>query len=88
MIDELVRVPRTRSGHDDQRLDDEQLRRQLADLHRLVTAVEARGVRPDGPLIRHLADLDREYLRRFPQAAARWPWPLPPEDEHPVPAAR
>jgi hypothetical protein len=56
-------------------LDDTQLRRELADLHRLERAVVERCLPNQRDMLRiRLAELDAEYLRRFPSARDRWPW--------------
>jgi len=57
-------------------LDDDQLRQELADAHRVDQALSGRfGSEQRAALQSRLAELDHEYLRRFPQATARWPWP-------------
>lgn len=56
-------------------LDDAQLRRELAELHRIESAVKRHC--PPGrhrALRERLSELDGEYLRRFPTARDRWPW--------------
>lgn len=59
-------------------LDDDALRRELANTHQLDSIVEQRGIREERVALHtRLAELDNEYLRRFPNAAQRWPWPLP-----------
>ncbi|HEX6683721.1 MAG TPA: DUF6158 family protein [Candidatus Limnocylindrales bacterium] len=56
-------------------LDDSQLRKELADLHRLERAVKHHCLPSQREaLLARLADLDAEYLRRFPTARDRWPW--------------
>jgi hypothetical protein len=59
-------------------MDDTELRRVLADTHRLAEALSAR-VAPDvrDELYRRCDELDAEYLRRFPGARETWPWPVP-----------
>jgi hypothetical protein len=57
-------------------LDDEALRRELAYTHQLQPLIEQRGVPLEQATVQlRLAELDGEYLRRFPHAAQRWPWP-------------
>lgn len=59
-------------------LDDDALRRELAATHQLQPVVEQRGVPRELETINlRLAELDGEYLRRYPHAAEKWPWPLP-----------
>ncbi|HCT81455.1 MAG TPA: hypothetical protein DGG94_02895 [Micromonosporaceae bacterium] len=59
-------------------LDDDALRRELATTHQLQPVVEQRGVPRELESVNlRLAELDSEYLRRFPHAAEKWPWPLP-----------
>lgn len=56
-------------------LDDAQLRRELADLHRVERAVERHCEPVQRKAFRdRLGELDAEYLRRFPTARHRWPW--------------
>jgi hypothetical protein len=58
-------------------LDDAQLRRELADLHRMERAVERHCEASQRRAFRErLNELDGEYLRRFPTARDRWPWRL------------
>ena len=58
-------------------LDDAQLRRELADLHRMERAVERHCEASSRKAFRaRLDELDSEYLRRFPTARQRWPWGL------------
>jgi hypothetical protein len=58
-------------------LDDAQLRRELADLHRMERAVERHFEAGERRAFRkRLDELDDEYLRRFPSARSRWPWRL------------
>jgi hypothetical protein len=58
-------------------LDDAQLRRELADLHRMERAVERHCEPSQRKALRdRLNALDGEYLRRFPTARDRWPWHL------------
>jgi len=58
-------------------LDDAQLRRELADLHRVERAVERHCEASQRKAFRaRLNELDGEYLRRFPTARDRWPWRL------------
>lgn len=58
-------------------MDDAELRRELAETHRLAGALTA-GVAPDlqPALQRRCDELDSEYLARFPSARATWPWPI------------
>lgn len=57
-------------------LDDEQLRRELADTHRLAAGIDPQVCLPgqQSVLKQRLAELDTEYLARFPQARRSWPW--------------
>lgn len=65
-------------------LTDDQLRRELADTHRIAAAIDERRCLPRQrqALSARLAELDTEYLCRYPGARQRWPWapaqPLPP----------
>jgi hypothetical protein len=69
-------------------LDDDALRRELAATHQLQVVVQQRGVpHEQGTVGLRLAELDGEYLRRFPHAANKWPWPLPGQDSRPVKVA-
>jgi len=67
-------------------LDDAQLRRELADLHRMERAVERHCEANERRAFRErLNELDGEYLRRFPTARDRWPWRLWDPMPDPVP---
>jgi transposase len=56
-------------------LDDAQLRQELADLHRLERAIGEHCLPSQHDALRvRLAELDAEYLRRFPSARESWPW--------------
>lgn len=64
-------------------LDDAQLRQELAATHQIEQAVKDRCTPEQWAVLRiRLAELDGEYLRRFPEARATWPWAVP--DEAPV----
>lgn len=57
-------------------LDDGELRRELANAHALAELVSRQGLPRDRDMLAlRLAELDGEYLRRFPAAAGSWPWP-------------
>ena len=59
-------------------MDDDALRKELAATHQLQAVIQQRGIPHElGTVGLRLAELDGEYLRRFPHAADRWPWPLP-----------
>ena len=59
-------------------MGDAQLRRELADTHLLAQVVDDCWLPQQRQALEsRLAELDAEYLRRFPQARANWPWPLP-----------
>jgi hypothetical protein len=67
-----MRTPVTEPKH----LDDHELRRELVRAHQLHPIIERRGLPVERDTLRHwMAELDGEYLRRFPHAARRWPWP-------------
>ncbi len=56
-------------------LDDAQLRVELANTHAVNDLVHMRAVPRDRAMLQtRLDELDGEYLRRFPAAAATWPW--------------
>lgn len=56
-------------------LDDAQLRVELATTHAVGSLADLRAIPRDrGMLQTRLDELDGEYLRRFPGAAASWPW--------------
>lgn len=60
-----------------QHLDDHDLRMELIRAHQLHPVIERRNIPVEREALElWLAELDREYLRRFPDAARRWPWPL------------
>jgi len=68
-------------------LDDDALRRELAATHQLQVVVQQRGIPHElGTVGLRLAELDGEYLRRYPHAATKWPWPLPGQGTEPVAA--
>ncbi len=49
---------------------------ELIRAHQLHPVIERRNIPAEREaLTLRLAELDREYLRRFPDAARRWPWP-------------
>ncbi|BCJ76353.1 hypothetical protein CS0771_58970 [Catellatospora sp. IY07-71] len=57
-------------------LDDGALRRELANAHALGELVSRAGMPRDRDMLAlRLAELDGEYLSRFPAAALTWPWP-------------
>jgi hypothetical protein len=58
-------------------MTDDQLRRELADTHRIAAAIDPRRCLPGQRqvLSARLAELDSEYLYRYPHARDRWPWP-------------
>lgn len=57
-------------------LDDTELRRELVYTHRVEAAARDHALPGQRALLEvRLAELDCEYLRRFPLAAQRWPWP-------------
>ncbi|GAA1404064.1 hypothetical protein ACFQZ4_50810 [Catellatospora coxensis] len=57
-------------------LTDADLRRELANAHTLHELVSKRGMPRDREMLRlRLAELDAEYLHRFPAAGLSWPWP-------------
>jgi hypothetical protein len=69
-------------------LDDDALRRELAATHQLQVVVQQRGIPHElGTVGLRLAELDGEYLRRFPHAAGKWPWPLPGKETEPAKVA-
>lgn len=69
-------------------LDDDALRKELAATHQLQVVVQQRGFPHElGTVGLRLAELDGEYLRRFPHAAQKWPWPLPGQLGKPVETA-
>lgn len=56
-------------------LSDAELRVELATTHAIGRTVIKRGIPRDRAMLQiRLDDLDGEYLRRFPAAAATWPW--------------
>jgi len=60
-----------------QHLEDHELRMALVHGHQLLPLIDRRGLPTEREALRQrLAELDREYLRRFPHAARRWPWPM------------
>ncbi|GAA2358486.1 hypothetical protein Cme02nite_34610 [Catellatospora methionotrophica] len=66
------RLPLLRPAAD---LDDAQLRVELANTHAVVGLTGLRAVPRDRAMLQtRLDELDAEYLRRFPAAAASWPW--------------
>ncbi|GAB4061568.1 hypothetical protein [Catellatospora paridis] len=68
-----LRPPTLRSAAD---LDDAALRVELAHAHAVGSVVNLRVIPRDRAMLQtRLAELDAEYLRRFPAAAATWPWP-------------
>ncbi|MEU7821623.1 hypothetical protein [Catellatospora sp. NPDC049133] len=57
-------------------LPDAELRRELANTHALCDLVSKQGLPRDREMLKlRLAELDAEYLRRFPAARVSWPWP-------------
>ena len=77
---DVIPWPLTPAGQ----MTDDQLRREVADTHCLAAAVDLRRCLPRQrqALSARLAELDSEYLRRYPFARGRWPWaetqPFPP----------
>lgn len=70
-------VPAARAGalRPAAELDDAQLRVELANTHAVGNLVHLRAVPLDRAMLQtRLDELDGEYLRRFPAAAATWPW--------------
>jgi hypothetical protein len=58
-----------------EKLDDAQLRKELATIHQVDLAVRDQCLPEQREQIKaRLADLDAEYLRRYPHARAKWPW--------------
>lgn len=58
-----------------EQLDDAQLRKELVTIHQVDMTVRDQFLPEQRALIRaRLADLDAEYLRRYPHARAKWPW--------------
>jgi hypothetical protein len=59
-------------------MTDDQLRRELADTHRLAAALDEGRCLPGQrrALSERLTELDTEYLRRYPQARESWPWSM------------
>ncbi|MEU7824921.1 DUF6158 family protein [Catellatospora sp. NPDC049111] len=56
-------------------LSDAELRVELATTHAVGRTVIKRGIPRDRAMLQiRLDELDGEYLRRFPAAAATWPW--------------
>jgi hypothetical protein len=57
-------------------MDDAELRRELAETHQLAEALSAH-IAADlrATVQRRCAELDAEYLHRYPSARATWPWP-------------
>lgn len=56
-------------------LDDAELRVELANAHAVGNLVNLLAVPRDRAMLQtRLDELDAEYLRRFPAAAATWPW--------------
>lgn len=56
-------------------LDDTRLRQELVATHQVEQAVRNHCLPSQRELIlARMADLDAEYLRRFPDARAKWPW--------------
>ncbi len=56
-------------------LDDTQLRQELVAMHQVEMAIRDQFPPEQREVITaRLADLDAEYLRRFPHARAKWPW--------------
>ena len=60
-------------------MSDDQLRRELADTHRIAIAIDVQRCLPGQrrALSARLAELDDEYLCRYPCARDRWPWATP-----------
>jgi hypothetical protein len=56
-------------------MSDARLRRELIETHVLELAVRERGLPVQRAYLEvRTAELDSEYLRRYPHAADRWPW--------------
>jgi hypothetical protein len=56
-------------------MSDAELRRELAATHVLELTVRECGLPVQRAYLEvRVAELDSEYLRRYPQAASRWPW--------------
>jgi hypothetical protein len=57
-------------------MTDDQLRREVADTHRLAAVIDERLCLPRQrrALSARLDELDTEYLRRYPSARDTWPW--------------
>ncbi|WP_162907035.1 DUF6158 family protein [Allorhizocola rhizosphaerae] len=56
-------------------LDDSQLRQELVTTHQVEAAVRDHCLPEQRAVLQaRLADLDAEYLRRYPDARAKWPW--------------